>query len=283
MEITFEDLGLDFSAPDHWLDIQDFNVPIKDDVFKALFSSNIKDAANFDNSEKAIFLEIVKKLRSLAKVKFKTLRDLIDAEMELIDKVFGTYEDGEALHALNVLVKLDKIGAINTPEAFQMLKALESLGELEALGEIKSYQSRKDIVPDETFAFRYTSIFRNLEHRSWHSKTERTETLLRAALDFAELILEVPLDIVAMQNIYKTNGREGGLISGASRADNANKPKVVEAWHAWQKHPECEPYGNKRGCKARFDEAMIKTWDVNPETVRKWRVQLQNAAAELTA
>ena len=279
---NLEDFGWDSPSPRYWQDTQDFEVPLQDDIFIAQFSSNIRDAAIFDNGERAIFLEIVKKLRSLAKVKFKTLSDLIHAQIELIDKLDGEPEEIEALHALDVLVKLDAIGAIDTPQALQMLEALEALGRLEALGEIKSSRSVKDVVEDEIFAFRYLIFFMNLRDCPWRNKVKRTEALCMAALDFAELILDMPLDIVALQNIYKANGRSGGLVSGASRAENSNKHKVVAAWHAWQNHPEHKPHGNGRGCKTNFDETMIKTFDANPETVRKWRVELQKAA-RLTA
>jgi hypothetical protein len=69
-----------------------------------------------------------------------------------------------------------------------------------------------------------------------------------------------------------------GFASGKSRAENANKSKVVEAWHAWQNHPTKQPYGTKRGCESAFEEAMIKQYDVSPISVKAWRIKLKKTA-----
>lgn len=232
-----EDFGWDSPSPRYWEDTQDFEVPLQDDIFIAQFSSNIRDAAIFDKEQRAILLEIVKKLRSLAKVRFKTLSDLIHAEIELLDKLDGEPEEIEALHALDVLVKLDAIGAIDTPQALQMLEALEALGRLEALGEIKSSRSVKDVVEDEIFAFRYCMFFMNLRHCSWRNKEKRTEALCKAALDFAEIILSMPIDIETLQNIRKENGKIGGFAKVKTSKVQVAKGKVRECWKLWQITP----------------------------------------------
>jgi hypothetical protein len=75
----------------------------------------------------------------------------------------------------------------------------------------------------------------------------------------------------------KKSSKKAGINSGKSRAENANKSKVVEAWHAWQNHPTKQPYGDKRGCERAFEEAMIKQYDVSPISAKRWRIDLQKA------
>jgi len=94
---------------------------------------------------------------------------------------------------------------------------------------------------DEVFAFRYESIFYNLERCLQSHKNDKNSSIIalaRAGSDLAEMMIEKPIDGGAMREIRSGIGRSGALGKLANDPKQADKALVRQCGDAWQKQPD---------------------------------------------
>ena len=108
---------------------------------------------------------------------------------------------------------------------------------------------------DEVFAFRYESIFYNLERcLQFHKKDKNNSivALARAGSDLAEMMIEKPIDEEAVRDFRTEMAKQGALAKLANDPKQKDKATVRVCWDAWQKNPD-----DYEG-KAEFAQDMIK-------------------------
>ena len=94
---------------------------------------------------------------------------------------------------------------------------------------------------DEVFAFRYESIFYNLERCLQSHKKDKNGSIValaRAGSDLAEMMIEKPIDGEAMREIRSGIGRTGATAKLAADPKQKDKSLVRGCWDDWQKKPD---------------------------------------------
>ena len=94
---------------------------------------------------------------------------------------------------------------------------------------------------DEVFAFRYESIFYNLERCLQFHKKDKNNSIVafaRAGSDLAEMMIEKPIDGEAVRDFRTEMAKQGALAKLAKDPKQKDKATVRVCWDAWQKNPD---------------------------------------------
>jgi hypothetical protein len=132
---------------------------------------------------------------------------------------------------------------------FQARKRFESLSKLKVTHSdfldrvgIFDKEFTDDVCSDEeVFAFRYESIFYNLDRFLTHHKKDKISSIIalaRASSELAEMMLEKPIDGEAMREIRSRIGKSGAYAKLATDPKQKDKALARECWDEWRKQPD---------------------------------------------